>query len=78
MQVSGWQFWSSEVLLRDQSLRLERAELVAKRDHLAKPWLSKALPWAIAGHGTLMPMGILSKARAVAVYGVAWDIAKMG
>ncbi len=45
----------------------EKAEVVAKCDHLSNLKYSKALPQAFTEHGALMAAGVLNSPRAVAV-----------
>jgi len=46
---------------------LERAELVAKCDHLARLKFAKALPHAFTEHGAIMAASVLNSRRAVGV-----------
>lgn len=45
----------------------ERAELVAKCDHLARLKFAKALPYAFTEHGAIMAASVLNSSRAVEV-----------
>ena len=45
----------------------EKAEVIAKCDHLSKLRFSKALPYAFTEHGALMAASVLSTNRAVEV-----------